>query len=140
MCKEALHQAGMSVKLMMTCKDCAESENGQPAQACCPQCLEEQATALADHLELSGALSLLKDRDKRIEELEAERDNYKEQRYDSNRDNVTYHFRAVELETMCAKLAEALKVAKDAMETRDEILYADIEAVEAALKEWEDRK
>ena len=47
----------------MTCDDCAESENGQPAQACCPQCLEEQADALADHLELSGALSLLKQRD-----------------------------------------------------------------------------
>jgi hypothetical protein len=99
----------------MDCKDCAESESGQPAQACCPQCLEEQrismeermardepeetfehrrasaafkghgvkydtgkrrfygdeATALADHLELSGALSLLKYRDKRISELEA---------------------------------------------------------------------
>jgi hypothetical protein len=27
----------------MTCDDCAESENGKPAQSCCGQCLEEQS-------------------------------------------------------------------------------------------------
>jgi len=50
MCKEALHQAGMSVRLTMTCDDCAESENGQPAQACCPQCLEEQRIRMEERM------------------------------------------------------------------------------------------
>jgi hypothetical protein len=150
----------------MECKDCAESENGQPAQACCPQCLEEgraiydpminltignprrnydlipgvdgapggsccgqcldeqraamlesgygveystgkrryyidEATALADHLELAGALSLLKD-----------------------------------AKTREAKLAAALRVALEAMQ--EGVVYdSDMETVEAALKEWE---
>ncbi len=148
----------------MDCKDCAESVDGAPGGSCCGQCLEDsnpleaicgqyleepiieveppgprralvraekvaeaftavleelaeaRATILAYRLELSGALSLLKDRD-----------------------------------AMCAKLAEALRVALRAMKVRRLMLddvtinclkeLGDEEAtIEAVLKEWEDGK
>jgi len=151
MCKEALHQAGMSAKLTMTCDDCAESMDGKPFGSCCAMCEEriraldppldfddeervveameaghgvrydtgkrrfygDEATALADHLELSGALELLKD-----------------------------------VKAREAKLAEALKVAKSAMRERwvcnggvmpgiaARWIYEN-RVVESALKEWE---
>lgn len=143
MCKEALHQAGMSVKLTMTCDHCAESLDGKPAQACCPQCLEEQRANVStkdapyvspedmrtltgkrryyirdqDEQAIAGAMSMLKDS-----------------------------------QAMCAKLANALYIAHRGMVERRERItmdpiiftqrarrYDDEEtAVKAALKEWED--
>jgi hypothetical protein len=75
----------------MECEDCAESRDGEPGGSCCGQCLDEEhiieveppgprralvreADALADRLELNGALELLKQRDTRIAELESIRD------------------------------------------------------------------
>jgi hypothetical protein len=140
MCKEALHQAGMSVKLTMTCDDCAESLDGEPAQACCPQCLEEQRNTLDDtdyleehiiEVEPPGPRRALVMEDKLTAVMEE----------------------LAEEKAMCAKLAEALKVAQAAMEERSspsvvnymthnqrEIWDSCRAAVEAALKEWEDGK
>ena len=173
MCKEALHQAGTSVKLTMTCDDCAESENGKPAQACCPQCLDEhraallesghgveystgkrryyidEATALADHLELAGALSLLKDSRAREARLQSEALDSKKQigrlSKRSSRLIEMMHNRYL----MCAKLAELLKKSQEVYAVFDdyyvyeqdqEKISQHIAAVESALKEWEDGK
>jgi len=34
----------------MDCDDCAESASRQPAQACCPQCLEEQRICIEERM------------------------------------------------------------------------------------------
>ena len=136
------------------CDDCTESENGQPAQACCPQCLEEQATALADHLELSGALELLNDAKAMEARLKREAIDYKAQigRLEKRADR--WIDKAQAQYNMCSKLSEALYIAHRCMVERrekittDQMLfvqrmhrYNDEEVlVEAALKEWEDGK
>jgi hypothetical protein len=108
----------------------------------------DEATALVDHLELSGALSLLKYRDKRISELEAHA------KAISDWDLAGALFKLNNSQAMCAKLADALKVAQAAMIERrerltmDPIIFTqrahryDVEEalVAAALKEWEDGK
>ena len=106
---------------MMDCKDCAESRDGEPGGACCAMCEER----------------ICYDEDPII----------KVKPPGPRRALI----READAKAMCAKLAEALRVARKAMDFRSatcsacmpghmEQWNAEDSVIESALKEWEDGK
>jgi hypothetical protein len=139
----------------MECKDCAESENGNPAQACCPSCLEETF----EHRRASAAFKghgvrydtgkcrlYYNDPEEHIVEVEPPGPRRALVRADKL---TTVMQELAEEKAMCTKLAEALKLAlellterrlmNDCLTERYYLVMVDEEkAVESAIKEWEE--